>query len=388
MTLTEAFLPFAKPTLSEEAIAEVTDCLRSGWITTGPRTAAFEEDLKTFFHAPHALAISSATAGLYVALKAIGLEPGDEVITTAMTFAATFNVIVLAGGKPVPVDVDPRHYNILVDQIEAKITPRTKALMPVHFAGLPVDLDPLYALAKKYNLRVIEDSAHAIGNSYKGRKIGSFGDIQVFSFHPNKNMTTGEGGAIVTREDAIAEACERQRFHGMDRMAWNRFSKSGSQHYEIVEPAHKFNMMDIQASLGLHQLRAVNGFNEKRAALAAQYFDALQDMEALLLPQLPTTYAYTHAWHLFSPRVNTEATKLTRDEVMQALKEENIGTGLHYRAPHLYPYYQKTFGFKAGDCPHAEAVGNSIFSLPLFPTLTQNEFDRVITALKKVLKNA
>ena len=384
----ELFLPFAKPTISEEAIAEVVDCLRSGWITTGPRTAAFESDLKTFFQVPHALAISSATAGLYVALKAIGLAPGDEVITTAMTFAATLNVIVLAGGKPVVVDIDPRNYNILVDAIEAKITPRTKAIMPVHFAGLPVDLDPLYALAKKYNLRVIEDSAHAIGNSYKGKKLGSFGDIQVFSFHPNKNMTTGEGGAITTRDDAVAAACERQRFHGMDRMAWNRFSKSGSQHYEIVEPAHKFNMMDIQASLGLHQLRAVEGFNEKRGALAAQYFEALKDVDALLLPQLPTTYEYTHAWHLFSPRVNSEATRLTRDEVMQALKEENIGTGLHYRAPHLYPYYRETFGFKSGDCPHAEAVGDSIFSLPLFPTLTQNEFDRVITAIKKVFKNA
>ncbi len=388
MSSDEPFLPFARPTISEEAIAEVADCLRSGWITTGPRTAAFEMDMKTYFDAPHALAFSSATAGLYVALKAIGLQPGDEVITTAMTFAATLNVIVLAGGIPIMVDVDPRNYNICVEDIESKITPRTKAIMPVHFAGFPVDLDPIYALAKQHNLRVIEDSAHAIGNHYKGRKLGSFGDIQVFSFHPNKNMTTGEGGGLVTRDDDVANAAERQRFHGMDRMAWNRFSKAGSQHYEIVEPAHKFNMMDIQSALGLHQLRAVDGFNEKRTQLAGQYFEALKDFEPLLLPQFPTKYDFTHAWHLFSPRVNEKVTSLSRDEVMQALKEENIGTGLHYRAPHLYPYYRKTFGYKPGDCPKAEAVGESIFSLPLFPTLTQNEFDRVICALKKVFKNA
>ena len=285
------------------------------------------------------------------------------------------------------LDVDPRNYTRRVEDIEAKITPRTKAIMPVHFAGLPVDLDPLYALAHHHNLRVIEDSAHAIGNSYKGRKLGSFGDIQVFSFHPNKNMTTGEGGALVTRDDAVAAGAERQRFHGMDRMAWNRFAKGGSQHYEIVEPAHKFNMMDIQAALGLHQLKAVDGFNEKRQAIVTQYYEALQDMDALLLPQLPTHYEFTHAWHLFSPRVNLDVCKQSRDDIMQALKEENIGTGLHYRAPHLYPYYRNTFGFKEGDCPHAEAVGESIFSLPLFPTLTQNDFDRVISALKKVLKH-
>ena len=382
----DEFLPFARPNISDEAIAEVVDCLKSGWITTGPRVQKFEEALQDYLKAPHALAISSATAGLYVALKALELKPGDEVITTSMTFAATLNVIVLAGGKPVLVDVCLDHYNMDIAAVENAITNRARAIMPVHFAGLPVDLDPLYDLARKHELHIIEDASHAIGAYYKGKIIGSFGDTQVFSFHPNKNMTTGEGGAITVRSNPLKEKIERQRFHGMDRMAWNRFAKNGSQHYEIVEPAHKFNMMDIQGALGIHQLNSLDSFIAERERIVTNYYAALKDFDCLILPSLPS-YSFKHAWHLFAPRVNFEATKLSRDDVALRLKELNIGTGLHYRAPHLYPFYTQTYGFKEGQFPNAEMIGNSVMSLPLFPGLKDSEFDRVISALKNVFSN-
>jgi dTDP-4-amino-4,6-dideoxygalactose transaminase len=374
------FLPFAKPSISEEAIADVVATLRSGWITTGPRVAQFEEALRTYCQAPHALTVTSATTGLYLTLNALGFDQGDEVITTPMTFAGTLNVIQLNHLKPVLVDVEPGTYNMDVSQIAAKITPRTKAIMPVHFAGLPVDLDPLYELAKKHNLRVIEDAAHAIGAEYKCRKIGSFGDIQVFSFHPNKNMTTGEGGCITTRDDALAKKLTLLRFHGMDREAWNRFGKTGNQHYEIIYPGHKANMMDTQAALGIHQLAQLDSFIDRRTEIVNRYKAGLKDCSGLTLPS-PPPYPHHHAWHLFAPLVN----HFDRDEVMQSLKERNVGTGLHYRCVHLYPFYRETYGWKEGDFPHAESIGNRIFSLPLFPALTNDQQDLIIEILHEIL---
>lgn len=376
----EPFLPFASPSLSEAAIQEVVDCLRSGWITTGPRVQRFEEALANYFQAPHVLALSSGTAGLYLALKATGLQSGDEVITTPLTFAATLNTIVSAGGKPVLVDVDPSTYNMDISQIEAALTPRTRALMPVHFAGLPVEMNGLYALAQKHGLRVIEDAAHAIGSHYQGQRIGSFGDIQVFSFHPNKNMTTGEGGCVVTRDPVVHQQISILRFHGIDRPAFDRFTKKGSPHYDIVQPGAKFNMMDLQAALGLHQLPALEGFIEKRQHLAQRYFKLLADVSQLILPP----QGNGHNWHLFAPRIHPKASPLTRDAVMEALKERNIGTGLHYPACHLYSYYRKQFGFKEGDFPQAEEIGAQILSLPLFPHMTEAQQDRVVRALKEV----
>jgi dTDP-4-amino-4,6-dideoxygalactose transaminase len=381
----EEFLPFSRPTISQEAIDEVVACLKSGWITTGPRVKQFEDDLKAYLSAPHALALSSATAGLHLVLAAMKLAPGDEVITTPMTFAATLNTIVLTGGKPVLVDVEPGTYNMDVTRIEKAITKRTRAIMPVHFAGLPVDLDPLYAIAQKHNLRVIEDAAHAIGTEYKGKRIGSFGDIQVFSFHPNKNMTTGEGGCVVTRDAKMADDVALLRFHGMDREAWNRFGKKGSQHYEIIAPGYKYNMMDMQAALGLHQLKALDGFIKRRTELALRYQNLLASWPQLSLPAAPA-YAHLHAWHLYTPLVNPEAAGMGRDAFMLGLKERNIGTGLHYRAVHLYPYYRDQFGFKRGDFPNAETISDRIVSLPLFPTMTDGDQDRVIAALADLFK--
>ncbi|MBI5782165.1 MAG: DegT/DnrJ/EryC1/StrS aminotransferase family protein [Gammaproteobacteria bacterium] len=383
--MSEEFLPFSRPSISREAINEVVACLESGWITTGPRVKKFEEALKSYLGAPHVLALSSATAGLHLALAALELKPGDEVITTPMTFAATLNTIVLAGGRPVLVDVEPDTYNMDVSRLAKAITKRTRAIMPVHFAGLPVDLDPLHQLAEKHGLRVIEDAAHAIGTEYKGKRIGSFGDTQVFSFHPNKNMTTGEGGCVATRDDKLAEKIALLRFHGMDREAWNRFGKTGSQHYEIITPGFKYNMMDIQAALGLHQLPALDGFIKRRTELALRYQKILAGWPQWSRPGTPK-YAHRHAWHLYTPLINPAAAGMDRDAFMQGMKERNIGTGLHYRAVHLYPYYREHFGFKPGDFPNAESIGERIVSLPLFPGLREADQDRAVAAMADLFK--
>jgi dTDP-4-amino-4,6-dideoxygalactose transaminase len=376
----EQFLPFSRPTISKEAIDEVVACLESGWITTGPRVKKFEHDLEAYCSAPHAVAVSSATAGLHLVLAALELKPGDEVITTPMTFAATLNMIVLTGGKPVLVDVEPGTYNIDVARIEKAVTKRTRAIIPVHFAGVAVDLDPLYEIAKKYNLRVVEDAAHAIGSEYKGKRIGSFGDVQVFSFHPNKNMTTGEGGCVATRDDKMARTVALLRFHGMDREAWNRFGKKGSQHWGIIAPGYKYNMMDIQAALGLHQLRQLDDFNRRRKSLALRYQNLLAGWPEWTVPR-PPAYPHLHPWHLYTPLINPDVAGMDRDAFMQGMKERNIGTGLHYRAVHLYPYYREQFGFKRGDFPNAETISDRIVSLPLFPTMTEGDQDRVIAAM-------
>lgn len=381
----EEFLPFSRPTIDQETIDEVVACLKSGWITTGPRVKQFEEDLKTYLCAPYSLALASATAGLHLVLTALQLKPGDEVITTPMTFAATLNTIVLTGGKPVLVDVEPGTYNMDVTRIEKAVTKKTRAIMPVHFAGLPVDMDPLYAIAKKHNLRVIEDAAHAIGTEYQGKRIGSFGDIQVFSFHPNKNMTTGEGGCVTARDEKLASDVALLRFHGMDREAWNRFGKKGNQHYEIIAPGYKYNMMDMQAAIGLHQLKQLDSFISRRTELALRYQKLLAGWEQWTLPAAPK-FSHLHAWHLYTPLINPEAAGMDRDAFMQGMKERNIGTGLHYRAVHLYPYYREQFGFKPGDFPNAETISDRIVSLPLFPTMTDADQDRVIAAMADLFR--
>lgn len=379
----EPILPFAKPVISDEAIQEVVETLKSGWITTGPRVQKFEAMLKDYFEAGHAFACSSATAGLHMALLALDLQPGDEVITSAFTFAASANTIVQAGGVPRFVDIDET-YNMDMTELAAAITDKTRVIMPVHFAGLPVDLGPVYELAKQHNLIVIEDAAQSIGAEYQGKKLGSFGDVQVFSFHPNKNMTTGEGGCITVQNERYVEVITQLRFHGIDRSdAWNRFSKSGSQHYAVVRPGFKYNMMDIQAALGIHQLPALDSFNAARADLAKRYFELLQDCPGIKLPVIPG-YDHKHAWHLFAVRVMPES-GMSRDEFVAAMKDENICLGIHYHCPaHLYVYMQQ-FGYQSGDFPVAEQVADSVVSLPLFPILTEQEQDRVVDTMKKLL---
>lgn len=383
--VSDSFLPFAKPSLSDEAIAEVVACLKSGWITTGPRVQKFEDMLSAYHGGRRALCLSSATAGLQLALMALDLKDGDEVITTPLTFVATLNTIVLAGGKPVLVDIDPATLNMDVSRIAAAITPRTRAIMPVHYAGLPCDMDAIYALAKKHNLRVVEDCAHAIGASYKGKKLGSFGDIQVMSFHPNKNMTTGEGGCVITDDKDVITTIERLRFHGIDRNAFNRFAKSGSQQYDVVIPGYKYNMMDMQAALGIHQLPALDRFIEKRTMLVKRYYELFTGWEELTLPAAPG-YDHNHAWHLFTPRLKSNKANLDRDALITAMKGENIGVGLHYQSTHIFSWYSDHYSWTPADFPHALAAGETIFSLPLFPDMTEADQDRVIKALKNIIK--
>lgn len=375
------FLPFAKPSISQAAIDEVVACLQSGWITTGPRVQQFTALLKNYLSAPHALPLASATAGLELALSALQLQPGDEVIVSALTFVASLNTIINAGGKPVIVDIDRHTRNMDVTRLEQAIKKNTRAIMPVHFAGSPVDLDPVYELANKYHLRVIEDAAQAIGTEYKGQRLGSFGDTQVFSFHPNKNMTTGEGGCVTTRDEALARHVAVMRFHGIDRDAFNRFTKEGQQGYDVIAPGYKYNMTDIQGALGIHQLPALDSFIKKRTFLAQRYHEQLSTLRGIQLPQLPP-FDCLHSWHLYTVLIEF----MDRDQFIKKMKALNIGIGLHYEAVHLYSYYRNTFGYQPGDFPEAEYVSQRIVSLPLFPDMTIAQQDRVVAAMRLLIE--
>lgn len=383
--MSQEFLPFTRPEVGEEEIAEVVACLRSGWLATGPRVQLFEEKLRAYLEAPFALTLSSATAGLHLALKALGIGEGDEVITTPMTFVATLNTIVHAGARPVLVDIDPRTFNLDMGQLEKALTPRTKAIMPVHFAGLPVDCDALYAFARAKGLRVIEDAAHAIGTQYKGKRVGSFGDIQVFSFHPCKNLTTAEGGCLVTRDADVAKKVTQLRLHGLDRDAWNRYSKEGSQTLDVVEAGYKCNMSDLQASLGVHQIDKLEAMNEARRTLVARYNSLLSGEAGLTLPT-PPAYAHLHAWHIYTPLLNLEKVNLTRDAFVAKMKDYNIGVGVHYTPVHLYSYYRTHYGWGEGSFPVAEDVGARIMSLPLWASMPHDAQDRVVEAVTSILK--
>ena len=379
------FLPFARPALGEEEIAEVVDTLRSGWITTGPKVERFTSAFAEYVGGRFAVPVSSATAGLHVALLALGVGPDDEVITTPMTFVATLNTVVHCGAVPVLVDIDAATLNIRVEEIEKKITSKTKAIVPVHYVGQPADMDPILELAGSRGIAVLEDAAHAIGTEYKGRKIGSFPTTSVFSFHPNKNMTTGEGGMVVTDDEEVFERASLLKFHGMDREAWKRFAKSGSPRYDVALPGYKYNMMDIQAALGLHQLPRLESFLRERARLAARYDEKLAGAPGLILPQR-VPYPSRHAWHLYTPLVDVDRLTISRDQFMDELKKRNIGTGLHYSAAHEFSYYANRFGWMPESFPEAHFVSDRIVSLPLFPGLADEDQDDAIEAIREVLR--
>jgi len=379
------FLPFARPSIGDEEIAELIDTLKSGWITTGPKVEKFTAAFCEYVGGRYGVPVSSATAGLHVALLALGIGPGDEVITTPMTFVATLNTIVHCGGVPVLADIDAATLNIRVEEIEKKLTPRTRAIVPVHYVGQPVDLDPILELAAARRIAVLEDAAHAVGAEYKGRRIGSFPTTSVFSFHPNKNMTTGEGGIVVTDDEEVFEKASLLKFHGMDKESWKRFAKSGSPRYDVALPGFKYNMMDIQAALGLHQLRRLEGFLAERERLAARYDAALEGVVGLILPQR-VPYPVRHAWHLYTPLVDVDRLSIDRDRFMSVLKERNIGTGLHYSAAHEFSYYAQRFGWRPEDFPEAHFVSERIVSLPLFPGLSAADQDDAIEAIRDVLE--
>ncbi len=378
------FLPFSRPTIEESEINEVVDSLRSGWITTGPKVKRFEDGFRNYVGAKFAVPLSSATAGLHLTLLALGIKEGDEIITTPMTFASTVSICILCKAKPVLVDIEPGTLNIDVTKIRAKITARTRAVIPVHFAGQACDMDPLFALAKEFGLIIIEDAAHAAGTEYKGARIGSLDTISIFSFHPNKNLTTGEGGMVCTPDESLAEEVSLLKFHGMSREAWKRFASSGTPNYDIMMPGFKYNMMDIQAAIGIHQLPKLDGFIDRRREIAEFYNQQFAGVGELSLPAF-APYGQRHAWHLYTPLVRIEKLTIDRDGFMDELKQLNIGSGLHYKAIHHHTWYRENLPQPAGSLPNADYASDRILSLPLFPTMTADDANDVVAAVKDVI---
>jgi dTDP-4-amino-4,6-dideoxygalactose transaminase len=380
----DSFLVFGKPRLEEAEIQEVLACLKSGWISTGPRVNQFETLFREYVGSKHALALNSCTAGLHLALLVAGVQPGDEVITSPMTFAASANTVIHCGGAPVFVDVDPRTGLIDPAQIEAKITAKTKAIVPVHYCGRACDMDEIMAIARKHNLIVIEDAAHAIETWYHGQKVGNIGDFTVFSFYVTKNVVTGEGGIVTTDNSEWAEKIKVYGLHGMSKDAWKRYSNDGFKHYQILYPGFKYNMMDLQAALGLHQIQRANEWLKLREEIWRAYDAAFADLPLFLPPAAePDT---VHARHLYTPLIDLERVRCDRDAILQALQRENIGTGIHFISLHLHEYYRKTFGFLPEDFPHARWISERTISLPLSPALSEQDVNDVIVAVRRVLQ--
>ena len=378
------FLPYSSPLISEDEIAEVADTLRSGWLTTGPKVKRFEEEFAQYVGSKHAVAVNSCTGALHLALVAEGIGPGDEVITAPFTFIATVNVILHVGAKPVFVDIRPDTFNIDVGKIEAAITPKTKAIIPVHYAGQPCEMDEILEIAKRHNLLVIEDAAHAVAAEYKGKKVGTIGDATCFSFYATKNLVTGEGGMVTTDDEKLAEKIRVLSLHGMSRDAWKRYTAAGSWYYEVIYPGYKYNMADIQASLGLHQLRKLAHFQRRREKIAEAYNEAFAGLDTIEIPFVKPDIK--HDWHLYVIKLVLEKLKIDRAQFIEALKQEGIGTSVHFIPVHLHPYYRETFGFKKGDFPVAEEAYERVVSLPLYPKMSDEDVERVIEAVKRVVK--
>ena len=392
-------------------IKEVVDTLKSGWITTGPRTKRFEEDFKEYIGCKHAIGLNSCTAGLHLSLAALNIGEGDEVITSPMTFPATANVIIHQKATPVFVDVKMDTLNIDVSKIEEKITPKTKAIMPVHFAGHPCDMDRIMNIAKRHKLSVIEDAAHAIESEYNGKKIGNIGDFTSFSFYATKNITTGEGGMLTTNNDELAEKARMMSLHGISKDAWKRYGKEGFQHWELFYPGFKYNMFDIQAAMGIHQLKRIEGFLKIRKKYVDMYNEAFKDIPEIL--SLKTKGRIKHAHHLYVIIIKTEGLKADRDEIMSEIQNNGVGVGVHFRTLHLQPYFQNKSpllppltsplsppseggegevakggrgGFERGMFPVAEYVSERVISLPLYPKMSVSDVKYVIKVVKEVIE--
>jgi dTDP-4-amino-4,6-dideoxygalactose transaminase len=378
----EQYLGFGSPLIEDEEIQEVVDTLRSGWLVTGPKVARFQEAFRQYTSAQHAMAVNSCTAGLHLSLVVAGIQPGDEVITTPMTFCATVNTIVHA--RAVPVLADCNRETMLIDpqRIEDAITPRTRAIVPVHLCGRPCDMEAIMDIARRHNLIVIEDAAHAIETVYKGRKVGNIADLTAFSFYATKNVACGEGGMVTTNNSEFADKIRVYALHGMSKDAWKRFSPDGYKHYQVVFPGFKYNMMDLQAAIGLHQLARVSQNLKKRVRIWDTYNEALAGLP-IGLPA-PEERDTTHARHLYTLMVDEERCGVSRDAFMQHLHAAKIGTGVHYIGIHLHPYYQEHFGFRAEDCPNATWISERTVSIPLSPKLTDADVADVIEAIRAV----
>lgn len=378
------FLVFGSPAIEEAEIKEVVASMRSGWLGTGPKVAQFEEDFRAYKGARYAVAVNSCTAALHLSMLAAGLKPGDEVITTAMTFCATVNAIIHAGLTPVLADIDPFTMNTEPEQVEARITSKTRGILPVHFAGRACNMDAITDIAQRHNLKVIEDCAHAIETEYHGEKTGTFGDFGCFSFYVTKNIVTGEGGMILIRSAEDAARIKMLALHGMSRDAWKRFSDEGYKHYFVVECGFKYNMMDLQAAIGIHQLKRVDSYWKRRQQIWQRYNEAFADLP-IGLPAKPEP-GTRHAYHLYTILVDKEKCGITRDAFLNAMTVQNIGVGVHYLSIPEHPYYQTTFGWRPEDYPNAMRTGRQTVSLPLSAKLTNEDVDDVILAVRNILR--
>jgi len=363
----------------------VEACMRSGWLGTGPRVARFEQDFAAYqgLRETQVAGLNSCTAALHVSMVAAGLEPGSEVITTPLTFCATVNSILHAGLTPVLADVDPLTQNIDPDAIEAAITPRTRAILPVHFAGRPCEMDKIMAIARKHDLMVIEDCAHAIETEFHGQKAGTFGDFGCFSFYVTKNVVTGEGGMVVGRDEAMIARARMLALHGMSKDAWHRFGDAGYKHYQVIECGFKYNMMDMQAAIGIHQLERVEQSWKRREAIWNHYNNALRDLP-LDIPSAPAVNT-RHAYHLYTVMVDQASAGISRDAFLDGMHKQAIGTGVHYLSVPEHPYYQQRFGWEPEQWPNAMRIGRQTVSLPISPKLSDGELERVMNAVKVTL---
>lgn len=380
----DRFLVFGAPDIQEAEIEEVVASMKSGWLGTGPKVLRFEKEFAKYKSSEYCAAVNSCTAALHLSMLAAELKPGDEVITTAMTFCATVNAIIHAGAKPVLADVDIRTMNIDPIDIKRRINARTRAIIPVHFAGRPCEMEEIMDLANKHGLIVIEDCAHAIEAEYRGQKTGTFGTWGCFSFYVTKNMTTGEGGIVIAKRDEDIASIKIMALHGMSKDAWNRYSDEGFKHYRVVRAGYKYNMMDIQAAIGIHQLTRLETAWEKRKYIWSRYNHALRDLP-ICLPAEPDANT-RHSYHLYTIMVSASACSITRDDFLNAMTENNIGVGVHYLSIPEHDYYRETFGWKPEDYPNAMRIGRQTVSLPLSAKMSEEDMVDVIAAVRKLVR--
>ena len=380
-----AWLPYHRPSIGEEEIAEVIDTLRSGWITTGAKASRFEQQLAALLGVPEALAVSSGTAALHLALRVLDVRAGDDVIVPAYTFTATAEAVTYLGARPVLADVDPVTCNLRGEDVERARTPRTRAVMPVHIAGLPCDMEPILEVARTWRLAVVEDAAHALPARDRGRWVGTIGDAAAFSFYATKNITTAEGGMLVVRDADLAEQARILALHGISRDAWRRYAAAGHWRYEILANGYKYNLPDLAASLGLAQLRKLAGFHARRCRLAARYDRGLAHLDAVERPPLAPRDG-VHAWHLYMIRLRAGVLRIDRDGFIDELRARNVGTSVHFIPLHLHPYYQQAWGYRPGQFPGAEAAWSRIVSLPLYPAMSDGDVEDVVTAVADVVR--
>jgi dTDP-4-amino-4,6-dideoxygalactose transaminase len=378
------FLVFGQPLILQDEMDEVLDSMKKGWLGTGPKVQQFEKEFAAYKQVPYTAAVNSCTAALHLSCVSLGINPGDEIISTPMTFCATVNAIIHSGATPVLADIDPRSWNIDVQRLREKITPRTRAVIVVHFAGRSCDMDPIIELCASRNIAVIEDCAHALETEYKRKKAGTIGQLGCFSFYATKNITTGEGGMVTSRDNDLISRIKIMALHGLSHDAWKRFSDAGYKHYYVEAAGFKYNMMDLQAAIGIHQLRRIEGSWKRREAIWLKYMEAFADLP-IGLPA-PVEINTRHAYHLFTVRITPERAGITRDAFLEAMTANNIGVGVHYLSIPEHPYYQKRYSWRSEDYPNASAFGRETVSLPLSPRLSDHDADDVIDAVRSLIR--